>query len=135
MLRYKTLTFNTVTLTSYIFSPDTDNNLHAILVDICTSKGDPLSSLLKHTIYCLQKCSASVDVCQWVPFFQIHRSKSADMIKTLVKVCSETRPKRMTVCQVLFLNRLDVSITLRGDFPPHITLCIAAVTSFLIIHV
>lgn len=60
----------------------------------------------------------------------IQRSKSADMIKTLVKICTESRPERMTVCQVLFPKRLDVIITLRGDFSPKITLCKAAVTLF-----
>jgi len=39
---YKTLFFNLITTTSYAFLPVMNKSLHATLVKICTSKGDPL---------------------------------------------------------------------------------------------
>lgn len=139
MLRYKILIFNTVTLISYVSSPATNNSLHTTLVDVCTSRGDPLSSLLICTTHCLPVLTSAVsrniqqtliNVSGAIYSELIQRSKSADMIKTLVKICTESRPERMTVCQVLFPKKLDVIITLRGDFSPKITLCKAAVTLF-----
>ena len=42
ILSYKTLFFNIVTTNSYAFSPAKKKSLHATLVVICTSGGDPL---------------------------------------------------------------------------------------------
>ena len=71
---------NTVTTSSHAFLLAVNNSLHAVLVKICTSRGDPLSllpllkctthpSLCSHPLFGLHKCSASVDEHQWVPFF------------------------------------------------------------------
>ena len=51
MFSYKTLFLKTVTTISYAFSPAMNKNLHAVLVKIHTSRGDPLPPLLKHTIH------------------------------------------------------------------------------------
>ena len=79
ILYYKTLFFSIVATVSYAFSPVMNKSLHAALITICTSKGDPLllSPLLKYTIHCLTvrtsaglyKHSASMNECQWVQFF------------------------------------------------------------------
>jgi len=45
ILNDKTLFFNIVTTISYLFSPAMNKSLHAMLVKICTSRGDPLSLL------------------------------------------------------------------------------------------
>jgi len=49
----KTLFFNTITTISYVFSPVMNKSLNAMLVTICTSRGDPrfLSPLLKRTTH------------------------------------------------------------------------------------
>ena len=54
-ISYKTLFFHIITTISYTFSPVMNKNLHAVLVKICTSRGDPLSlsALLKCTTLCL----------------------------------------------------------------------------------
>jgi len=74
MLSYKTLFFNTLTTSSYAFLPQMSKSLHAVLINIWTSGGDPLSPLLKRTAHPslfshpwvgLQK---SVSEQQWVPF-------------------------------------------------------------------
>ena len=42
ILNYKTLFFNIVTTISYAFLPAMSKSLHAVLIKICTSRGDPL---------------------------------------------------------------------------------------------
>ena len=71
ILSYKTLFFNVVTTVSSGFLPAVNKSLYAKHVNICTSGDDLLLPLLKHTTQCLAsvKCSASVNECQWVPFF------------------------------------------------------------------
>ena len=66
---------------NYAFSPAMNKSLHAVLIKICTSGGDPLLPLLKHTIQVspysplgLHKHSISSDECQWVPFFSAWRN-------------------------------------------------------------
>jgi len=77
---YKILFFNIVTNISYAFSPAMNKSLHAALIKICTSGGDPLSlsTLLKCATHHLtvltplvviQKHSVRTDKRQWVPFF------------------------------------------------------------------
>ena len=68
--------FNKVTTTSYVFSPAMNKSLHTALVQICTRGSDshwwnapPTASLCSQPLFSLHKCSASVDECQWVPFF------------------------------------------------------------------
>ena len=39
----KTLFFNIVSVVSYAFSPTMNKNLHAVIIEIYTSGGDPLS--------------------------------------------------------------------------------------------
>jgi len=78
---YKSLFFNTSQNShhsSYVFSPMINKSLHAVLVKICITGGNVLSSLLKystttslcsHPLFGLHKHSASIDQCQWRPFF------------------------------------------------------------------
>lgn len=63
ILSYKTLFFYTVTITCYTFSPAMNKSLHATLVNICTSGGDPvlLSSLLKCITHCLAVLTSTTE--------------------------------------------------------------------------
>jgi len=79
ILSYKTLFFSIVTIISCVFLPAMTKSLHASLVTICTSRGDPLLPLLKHIthpslcshpLFGLQKHSASVGEYQQMQFFQ-----------------------------------------------------------------
>ena len=69
-ISYKTLFFHIITTISYTFSPVMNKNLHAVLVKICTSRGDPLSlsALLKCTTLCLHcahiHCLVSINIQQ-----------------------------------------------------------------------
>jgi len=61
------LFFNTVTTVSCAFLPVMNRSLHAMLIKICTSKGDPLSLLLKcttHPSLCYIHCLVSTNVQQ-----------------------------------------------------------------------
>ena len=80
MLSYKTLLFNMVTTINCAFFMVINKSLHSVLVNICTSGGDPLSlsPLLKHTLraslcshllFSLHKQSSSISEYQWVPYF------------------------------------------------------------------
>ena len=72
ILSYERLFFNPVTTISYAFSAAMNKSLHAILIKICTSWGDPLSPLLKHSTHCLTVLTATVwspskfSNCQWM---------------------------------------------------------------------
>ena len=57
---------------SYVFLPAMNKSLHAVLVTVCTSRGDPLSALLKHNTHHLsvltstvQKVSMNVSGCHF----------------------------------------------------------------------
>ena len=52
---YKTLVSNVVTTVKCVFFSVMNESLHAVLIKICTSKGDPLSPLLKRTTHCLKQ--------------------------------------------------------------------------------
>ena len=71
ILSYRTLFLNICAITSYAFLSALNKSLHAMLVKICTSRGDPLSllPLLKCTTmtsFGLHKHSTSVNEYQWV---------------------------------------------------------------------
>ena len=65
-LSYKTALFNIVTTTSYAFSAAMNKNLHAVLIKVCASRGEPLSllPLLNHTTHSL----AMLTYTGWSPF-------------------------------------------------------------------
>ena len=89
--------FNTVITISNTFSPVIDKSLHGTLVKICMVVWNmsfishccchywniPVTtSLCSHPLLGLQKCAASVDVCQWTTFFphggnQLHTFSSS----------------------------------------------------------
>ena len=80
ILSYETLFFGMVTTISSAFLPAMNKSLHAALVKIWTSRGDPLLPLLKcATLHCLTvltlPCLGSRNIQQvlisgqWVPFF------------------------------------------------------------------
>ena len=62
ILNYKTLFFNIVTTINYAFSPAMNYSLHAALLTICTSGGNPLllSSVMKCTTHCLTALTFTV---------------------------------------------------------------------------
>jgi len=62
-LSYKMLFCNIVATTNYPFLPVMNKALHAALTKICTSRGDPLSPLLKHIIHSLTVPTSAV----WSP--------------------------------------------------------------------
>jgi len=62
-LSYKTLFFNIATTISSAFSPTMNKSLHAVLIKICTSRGDPLSPQLKHNTQHLTVLTSTV----WSP--------------------------------------------------------------------
>ena len=57
ILNYKTLFFNTDTTISYAFSSAMNKSLPAVFITICTSGGDPLPPLLKHTTVFTPHCA------------------------------------------------------------------------------
>jgi len=59
------LFFNIVTTISYAFLPAVNKSLHAVLITICTSGGEPLlpSALLKRTTYHLTVLTSTL----WSP--------------------------------------------------------------------
>ena len=65
ILSYKALFFIIVTAISYAFSPTMNKSLHAVLIKICTNRGDPLllSPLMKHTTHCLTVLTSTL----WSP--------------------------------------------------------------------
>jgi len=66
----KTLFFINISCT--FFLPVMNKSLHSMLVQICTSGGDPLSPLLKYTTYCLTIFTSTVwspemfSKCRWM---------------------------------------------------------------------
>lgn len=62
--------FNVDMSISYRFSPAKDKSLHVVLINICTSRVEPLFPLLKCTpLFGLH----NKDECQWVQFFPHRR--------------------------------------------------------------
>jgi len=61
-LSYKMLFFSIATTTSYAFLPAVNKSLHAVLIKVCTSGGDPLmlSPLLKCTTHHLTVLTPAV---------------------------------------------------------------------------
>ena len=60
ILRYKSLFFNIVTTISYVFPPEMNKSLHAVLGKICTSRGAPLLLPLKCTTHHLSVLTSTV---------------------------------------------------------------------------
>ena len=105
ILSYKIFFSNIVTTINFVFLPVMNKSLHATLVKICTSRGDPLllSPLLKNTIHCLTvltssvwspKCSASIHECQWVSFFSAWRNS----VTHLFSVCTSMSHADVSDC-------------------------------------
>ena len=77
ILNYKILFFSIDTIITYAFFPAINKSLQATLIKICTRRSDPLShmtkwptaSLCSCSLFGLHKHSASINECQWVPFF------------------------------------------------------------------
>ena len=63
ILRYKTHYFSVVTTISHAFALAMNKSLHAMLIEVYSSEGDPLSPLLKHTTHHLSVLSSTV----WSP--------------------------------------------------------------------
>ena len=84
----KTLFFNIVTTLTNAFLTMMNKSLHAMLLKICTSGGDPLSPLLKHTtttshpLTGLHKHSVSADEHQWVLFFHMKEFNDTPVLLT-----------------------------------------------------
>ena len=101
--------FNIEATITSAFSLVMNKTMHVMLIKICTSEGELLSPLLKctpttslcsHPPFGLQKCSASIKKCQWVPFFlhggvRFHTSASStSMSDAFVSDCSS-----VAICQ------------------------------------
>jgi len=89
----KMLFFNTVTTISCAFSPAMNKSLHAVLVEVCTSWGDPwpLSPLLKCTTHRLSVLTSTV----WSPgmlskhwWMSLGFSTWRNLIPSLCSICN-----------------------------------------------
>ena len=80
-----------------------NENLHAVLIKICTSRGYPLLPLLKRTthmltcpLFGLHQHSVSSSECQWVPFFLHEVIQCRNSIQFR---CAFAHPCQMPFCQ------------------------------------
>ena len=109
------------------FLSEMKKSLHAMLVKICASRNDPLSlspllkctttaSLCSHPLLGLQKCSASVNECQWVQFFSAWRKSMtcfcfiyASMSDANFSVCPSAASCHMaTICNGISVGRFNL---------------------------
>ena len=118
----KTLFFNIVTTLTNAFLTMMNKSLHAMLLKICTSRGDPLShchhcwnapsntSLCSHPLFGLHKHSSSIKECQWMPFF-FNMEKFSDTPLLHLQSCVRHHFIRLPLCcYMLHGNKMSWNI-------------------------